>query len=275
MSLLRYGIRLAIAVVAAAAMLCALIQVHARYEAHRAKSILAKAWKVRIGDTEASVLPWVKQYRGYKWISGPQRREDLGRKEDCVDPEWCEHEIEYQLPLLPDYEYAVEVNPWGFYTLPNPQRSRLQDVLRAVINGVPAPLRSRVGMRDWLATVDIAIRGGRVSRVSAAVFVEGRSQWIGHEWTLAGEMPRYDMRLRSYTIDGAHLSFRNNGGGAVRHYLTPRAPEDVVQAARSVNTACLTSFLGCRGMCDLSGRTVQYLKTHPDETWNIRPPECR
>lgn len=59
--------RLVIAVAIAAAVFCAVAWSYTAYKTSRAKSLLAEASHVRIGDREASVLALAQRYGGIKW----------------------------------------------------------------------------------------------------------------------------------------------------------------------------------------------------------------
>lgn len=268
----RLALRFAIAALGLVALLYGLTRAYVEYEAHRATSMLAEAGRVQIGDSEASVLPFVRRYGGFKWIL--QTRAGLGRKEDWVD-QW---EYEHELRSLSDYAYFVEVDPWGFPTVAGVKgnyQGRFDDALRAAMRAIPADVRPLLGMRDWVAGVQFSIRGGRVSSVAATVIVEGRSGWLGHQWTLANEMPHQDLQARSYAVGSAFMNMSNGGGEALENMLTPRASEEEIQAAHTANTACLTSVHGCDGFCDLSLPAVHYLNRHPDAAPNLIPPKCQ
>ncbi len=60
------------------AAFCGLLRTYAQYNAHRAKSLLADASTVHIGDTEESVLALTRRYEGFKWTPEPLRLENSG-----------------------------------------------------------------------------------------------------------------------------------------------------------------------------------------------------
>ena len=41
------------------------------YEVHRARLMFEETSRVRVGDSEASVLPLVRRYGGFKWAPEP------------------------------------------------------------------------------------------------------------------------------------------------------------------------------------------------------------
>jgi len=263
-----FGLRLVVAVLAIIAVLYVSVRAYVGYEVHRAMSMLAEASRLQIGAAEATVLPMVKRYGGFKWTPEP-----LPPGKDCMDPEECD----YERNLLSDYRYGLEVSPFRLVTTEDfsAQRGRVTLAIRTAINAVPAHLRGMLGMRDWGATVDLAIRGGRVQSVSGVLLVEGRSEWIGHEWRLASAMPRREMQAKAFVVETGFLEMENGGGMMIQDIFTPEASEEAVQAARKFNVACLTSIRGCDGFCDMAPRTIEYLKQHPEMGGNIIPPKCQ
>jgi len=234
-----------------------------RYQDHRAMSLIDEASRVRVGDREASVLPLLGRYGGYKWMT-----ERLQPKENWIDKE----EYDYQIRRLSDYSYVLGVSPFGTTT---GEMSRWTRTLRSARDAVPSNLRAILGMRDWGTTVQFSIRGGRVLSVSAMTLVHGRSEWLGTRWVLAEGMPRHDMQPRTYAIGASTLTMGDGGGDMIENVFTPEASPDEVEAARQFNAQCLTSIKGCDGLCNIAPHALRYLKDHPDVVWNIIPPDCR
>jgi hypothetical protein len=269
----RAFLRLTIAALGVVVLLAISARAYVEYEVHRATTMLAEVGRLQIGDTEAVALPLVTKYSGFKWT--PERPSDLGPRDNWIS-QWA---YEHRLKTMSDHAYVFDVNPWGF---PDGagilwgERRRLDAVLRAILCTVPIRVRPLIGMRDWNAQVQISIRNGRVSNVTAMVLVANRDVWFGHEWALAEEMPHEDLQTSSYAVGATALSMGMNpgGGGAILNYLTPRASNEQIQAAHSINTACLTSIKECRGFCELSRPTTQYLDKHPEAATNITPPKC-
>ncbi len=265
----RLGSRLVIAALLLAAALYGSLRAYVEYEAHRATSMLVEASRVQVAATEASVLQLVRRYGGYKWTPEP-----LSPRENWVDQD----EYEYQRNLLSDYVYILEVKPFGFLTAAASQvgrRAQFDHAARVAKKAVPTDLRPILGMRDWFAGVQLSIRSGHVQSVSATVVLEGRSEWIGHEWELADTMRYRELQPRAFAIGSAFLDMEDNGGMEIRSFVTPKASEEEFQVARSLNAGCLTSIVGCNGLCDFAPRTLQYLKQHPDAAWGITPPKCQ
>ena len=261
------ALRLVIAVLVVAAVLWGSLRAYTEYEAHRAASMLAEASRLRVGDTEESVLPLVKRYGGYKWTPEP-----LPPREQWTDL----REYDYQRDLVSDYKYDFDVSPFGLLTTDGHvgQRGRVTRAIRAAINAVPKRLRAAIGMRDWGTLVDLSIRGGRVQSVLATAQVEGRSEWVGHEWRFVSAMPHSEMQGKAFVIDSAILEMENGTGMLIQNIFTPEASEEEVRAARKFNAACLTSMRGCDGFCDIAPRALEYLKQHPDAGGGIIPPKC-
>ena len=97
-------LRLIVAVLALAAVVYGSLWAYVEYEVHRAKSMLAEASRIRVGDTEASVLPLVRRYGGFKWTP-----EQLSPREQWVDKD----EFDYQKHLLSDYKYELGISPFA------------------------------------------------------------------------------------------------------------------------------------------------------------------
>jgi hypothetical protein len=221
--------------------------------------MLAEASRVQVGDTEASVLPLVRKYSGYRWTTEP-----LPPREQWLDKD----EYEYRKELASDRQYEFGT---GMYFA----TSQLGRALRATKDAVPTQLRRQLGMNEGGTVVVLSIRGGRVQSVSAETLFQGRCNWLGHKWELAEKMPHYGMPPRTYAVGAAHLTMLAGGlfgGEMIENFFTPRASEEEVDAARKFNTACLTG--NCNGLCDVAPRALKYLKQHPDAAWNIIPPKC-
>lgn len=74
------------------------------YKVHRAKSLLAEASRIQIGDSESSVLALVGRYGGFKWTPEP-----LKPREQWIDKD----EFDYQTLQQSDYTYALGISPCG------------------------------------------------------------------------------------------------------------------------------------------------------------------
>ena len=260
------GLRLLVAMLATAAVLLLSMRAYVAYEFHRATSMLKEASRVQVGDAEATVLPLVKRYGGFKWSP-----DSLGAKEDWLDKE----EYDYQKELISDYSYELGASPFGLTSSGMGQgQHRITQAIRTAMNKTPSQLRTVLGMRDWGAEIVMTIRGSRVQSVSAIVLVEGRTNWLGHEWSFANAMPERRIRTRVFVVRSVALEMPSNGGALIQNIFTPQASAEEVQVARKFNSSCLTSLRGCDGFCDFIPGIVEYLKQHPAAAGNIIPPKC-
>lgn len=263
--------RVIIAVAILATVLCAITWNYTAFKASRAKLLLVEASRVRIGDSEASVLALVQRYGGVKWEPSGSTRTTMGSRENWLD----KSEYERALRTYPDYDYSILVNPWGFPTIApeSDSRRRLKAVLRSAMEVVPASVRAPFGLRDWLSSVDINIRDGRVSKVSGMVLVEGRSRWLNYEWSLVSEMPR-EPQSRTYMTEPVNILMKTDRSRGLRNILTPTASEQETEAAHLWNTTCLTSFRSCTDRCELSPAAFRYMTNHPNVSRGIWEPTC-
>ena len=264
--------RVIIAAAIVATVLCAIAWNYTAYKASRAKSLLAETSRVRIGDSEASVLALVQRYGGVKWEPSGSTRTTMSPRENWVD----KSEYDRALGTYPDYAYSIQVNPWGFPTIAPESHSsrRLGAVLWSAMDIVPASIRAPFGLRDWVSEVDINIRDGRVSKVSGMVLVEGRSRWLNHEWSLVSEMPREPMQARAYMTEPVNILMRTDRSRGVGNILTAQASEQETEAAHLWNTACLTSLRSCTDRCELSPAAFRYMTNHPAVSRGIWEPTC-
>jgi hypothetical protein len=261
--------RVIIAVAIVATALCAIVWNYTSYKASRAKSLLAEASRVRIGDSAASVLALVQRYGGVKWEPSGSTRTTLGPRENWLD----KSDYEHALRTYPDYDYSILVNPWGFPTIApeSDSRPRLKAALRSAMEVVPASIRAPFGLRDWVSSVDINIRDGRVSKVTGVVLVEGRSRWLNHQWSLVSEIPREPMQARAYMTEPVNIAMRTGRSRGVENTLTAQASEQETEAAHLWNTACLTSLRSCTDRCELSSAAFRYMKNHPEVSQGWEP----
>jgi len=177
------------------------------YKAHRAKSLLAEASRIQIGDTESSVLALIGRYGGFKWTPEP---EPLPPRDQWIDKDEYDYQYEYRNDLQSDYKYELGISPFG--TTVAAPKDRWTETLRSVRESVPVRLRPLLGLRDWGTEVEVSIRRGHVQSVAAMTLVEGRSQWLGHRWELAERMPRSHMPSRAYAIGAANLTMAEGAG---------------------------------------------------------------
>jgi hypothetical protein len=266
-----WGLQLLSALFTSAVLVLVVLRSCVRYEVHRATSLLADASQIRVGDAEASVLPLVKRYDGFKW----GKKEPLGAKEDYIDKDEYDYELVHEKELASDYKYSLPVSPFSLMPHPLQEPGRLKKALRNAMVKSPVPLRSWLGARDWGIDVEIAIRDGRVQSVVGLVLAEGHTQWLGQEWRFVSAMPRVEMQRKTFNIDASYLEMPTGGGELNECTFTPKASSEQVRVSRQFNIACLTSVRGCDGFCDFDPDTIAYLKEHPEAAGNIIPPKCK
>ena len=235
---------------------------YVEYETHRARRMFEETSSISVGDSEASILPLVRRFSGFKWTPEP-----LGPRERWLDKD----EYDYQKNRVTDYSYELGLTCFGTI---RPEAGRVALMLGRLTAAIPARLRPALGMREWIAEVRLSIRLGRVQDVSARTVFAGSCGSLGHSWELAEGMPHYGMPRRNYVIGVAHLTTDAGGGTLIENFLEPQASPEEVEAARQFNTDCLTSVKGCSGLCDVAPSAIAYLKRHPDAAWNIIPPKC-
>ncbi len=261
-------LRLAILVLILAIATWGSLWIYVHYEADRAMSMIAEAARVRVGDSEASILPLVKRYGGFQRAAEP-----LPPREEAQD----KREYDYRKNLWRERQYALQVSAFGLLTLDSDtgRPRRITWAMWDAIRAVPVRWRAPMAMRVWGADIDVAIRDGRVQWISAMVLVEGRAEWIGHISTFTRAMPYRSLQGLTFVSSARFLSMGNGGGAAIETSFTPEASTEQIQTARAFNAGCLTSIRGCDGFCDLVPRAIEYLKQHPEVPPGIGLPACR
>src|SRR5579884_2888076 len=99
-----FALRIVVTGFLVGAALFSLLWAYVEYERTRAMLLITAASAVRIGDTEASILPLVWRYRAWKEIPEP-----LPPREQWID----KNEYDYQRDRQSDYQYTVGVSPFG------------------------------------------------------------------------------------------------------------------------------------------------------------------
>ena len=283
---MRFGIarrttgRVLICIIAVPLLMVGASWSYAKYEARRAKLLLAEAARIRIGDSEASIQPLLRRFGGGTCVD--LETPEQGTKVDW----WGKSEHEHWLRNVPDCSYFVDVDPWASpLSVKSGKFVDSKAYVRAKLAmwAIPGRVRSLLGMREWNTYASISVRGGHVAAVRAGVYVEHRGDWVAHRWELLKEMP-YDPYRRpslDYSVDGAFLTFpqvgdeNGPGSAAIWNYLTNKASESQIQAAQSINMSCLTGPFACKGICDLSHQTIEYLKRHPEAARGYIVPDCQ
>ncbi len=262
--LLRLVLRLTMLVVVLIALLCCGLRVYTAYLVHRAVALLDEAARIAVGAAEDSILPLVSRYGGQRQIpSPPEDIQDCPNKADC----------EYRNAHIPDYSYEIDLSALNVYSGPDRQPGRLCRAQAFLMMRTPIFLREPLSMRFWTADVIISIHAGRVETIHSGLYVEGRPAWLGNAWTLSADMPS-EWRPKNYVVDGTFLEMWNDGGAGTNHYLTPAATPEQFQAAHEFNARCLTGFIPCRCLSDLSPGAFQYMTKHPEIGDTITTPGC-
>jgi hypothetical protein len=133
--------------------------------------------------------------------------------------------------------------------------------------------RRTLGLRVWGVNGLLRISGGTVSSVSVAVMVEGENEWLMAKWLYSSEIPADEIKLwnrgerTSYLAHWTHLHFGLETGEGLISNITASATPEELQAARSINLDCLTSFRGCHSLCELLPRAAQYFRENQSKVW--------
>lgn len=223
------------------------------HEARRADEMLAALSGVKLGDTEENVSQILGNFGGYRWTPRDEPQGDL--------------------------RYVVEVNPWYWPNMAGHQRQfeKLARRIVGLMNTCPRFRRS-VGLRFWTADGEIHLNRGRVAGVHVSVIVEGQDEWLGGMWNLDNEIPLFEREhfsgikqswpeISRYVVSWTHLHVGDGTGEGVKTWITPQASQSEMYAARHMNLSCLTSWRGCKALCNLMPEASRYHKEHPLAGW--------
>jgi hypothetical protein len=208
-------------------------------EAERATVLLQELRDVRLGQSEESVLPLIRRFKGFH--------------------------PEYALD-----SYSVRVGSPLYYL--SGRWARLDSAM-VWLTSVHANTRRRLGLRMWGVNGMLNISSGTVSSVSATVGVEGENEWLVAEWFYSSEIPAEEVKLwnqgerTSYVAHWAHLHLGYETGEMFISNVSANAAPKELQAARSVNVDCLTSFRGCHSLCELQPRAAEYFREKQSSVW--------
>jgi len=114
---------------------------------------------------------------------------------------------------------------------------------------------NKAGLRYWRLNIFASAQDGLVRNISANLYVVGRYEALGTEWTIGSDLPsRYAREgrdiddTRTY-MSWYHITSRPSGEG-FRIYTIPQStPKELL--ARKINRKCMLSFKGCDGLCEL------------------------
>lgn len=229
-------------------LIVCLISLHAylAYEAHVAGELLQNLQSLTLGQSETSALRLSQKYEGFQWVN--KYKPDFDNS---------------------DYEYAVQVNPWHYDTLPG-YTSGVHRVVRSLVKRTRPEWRHALGLRKWLVAGDIRIRAGRVESVSGQMIAEGRDKWLGGEWNLVAVIPpdrveHYRGTLSgtpTFTVNSGHLLW-DDEGKFLEAWLTPAVSTSNARTGRDLNVMCLNYRPGCAGFSELMPGAAAEYYSHP------------
>jgi hypothetical protein len=229
-----------------------LARAYLSYEATRAGRMLKELAAVKIGDSEAQVLPILKRYGGCRSVLEPYTKVDKT-----------------------DYECLVEIGPSGIYYVVNRANTCMfYRTTRAVLSSLNPRLRRAIGLRRWNVYGRVGFKDNKATVVYGAVMVEGSHEWLAGDRTLAETIPESEIErfvtspavswpqsnryLVGWCIRLIAMEIKNGGGEGASSWITPAATEDEKRSAHEFRWNCLTSRSGCRTVCDLYPAAVEY-----------------
>jgi hypothetical protein len=241
-----------------------LAQAYLAYEITRAGQMLKELEAVKLGDNEASVLPILRKYDGFR--RAPE--------------EWAKFD-------KADYENLVEIGPSGVYAVADRTNTCMfYRVTRAVLSSLNSRLRRAVGLRRWNVWGRIGFKNNRVIVVVGGVTVEGSNEWLDGNWILVETIPESEIErfVTSPGITWPHMNryllgwYRqrffpivDGGGEGSLAWITPSATEDEKRSAHGFMLQCLSSRSSCRTVCDLVPAAAEYANSG---TWKERKEAC-
>jgi hypothetical protein len=220
---------------------------------------------VRLGDSEASVLPLAQRQDGHRQVPEFPKNGNLRYEE-------------------PDYEYLLKVDPWHIY-VPVGHIGTVDSAIRAATATISPRLRRAIGLRRWWVVGSIGLKQGRIIAVTTSVLVEGSDEWLGGVWRLLDTIPDQEIQhfviqpgvswpqMNHYLIGWTHpnLSKSDGAGEAVEVWMTPSATQEERQSATQFMLQCLTSRSGCQTVCDFVPGASEYVRSG---TWTERKEAC-
>jgi hypothetical protein len=269
--MVRFGLKFAASAFVLILFLFCGFRAYSVFLAHRAILLLDEARSIQIGDAEESIRPLVARYGAAKWTPPSERTDNcpLILNEVCIQsPPESTSDREYRNAHQPDYTYGVEISPFDLFALLHDQFRGFHLALVYLMFRTPIFWRNLLALRNWDAFAYISIRGRHVEKVSSGLYVEGRTQWLGHAWHLLAEMPPPESPKKTYRAEVGFLEL-NTGGSITEQTLTPSATAEQFVAARSITKICITSLILCNSLTDLSPRAFEYKRLHPEADSNL------
>lgn len=244
---------LAIAAIFVLVLSCyGLARAYLYYEAARAKRMVNELAAVKIGDSEAQVLPTLERYGS------------------CRNPLEGIQEFDRT-----DYGCLVEIGPSGIYYAVDRANTRVfYRIARAVLSSLNPRFRRAIGLRRWNVYGRIGFKDNKAKVVFAMVMVEGNHEWLSSDWRLVETIPESAIE-RFVTTPGVFwphgnrylvgwwirliaMESQNGGGEGASSWITPSATEDEKRSAHEFRWECLTARSGCHTICDLYPAAEEY-----------------
>src|ERR1700690_2284482 len=229
------------------------------YEAARAERMLNELAAVKIGDSEAQVLPILERYGSCRNVTEAYSGLDKT-----------------------DHECLVEIGPSGiYYAVDHAHTDAFYRITRAVLSSLNPRLRRAIGIRRWNVYGRVGFKDENATVVLGAVMVEGSHEWLASNWTLVQTIPPHEIDRFvtspgvSWPHDANHylvgwwirliaMEIQNGGGEGAGSWITPSATQDEKRSPHEFHSNCLTSRSACRTVCDLYPAAEEYAKTR---TW--------
>lgn len=264
--LTRKRLRVAGWTLVAVSTLCAVLYGAARItqalEYRRAAIFLEELKSIQLGQSEASVMPFIQQYEGVR------AEESLGFKGDSyilrIDP-W------HLMHALPGPDWAEHAYGWAFSEFGNWRRT--------------------LKLRSWTVNGQVAFADGKVKMVSGGLVLEGENEWLMADWHYEPEIPAYLLAKSPnkslpgeeprYEAHWTHLHFGDETGEGIISSVTPLSTAGQLNAAHNINLQCLMSGRGCHSLCDLMPDATRYRREHGggwgwnSGSWGTQPHDCQ
>jgi hypothetical protein len=228
-----------------------LARAYLAYEAARAGRMLKELGAVKIGDSEAQVLPMLERYGNCRGLLQPYTKVDKT-----------------------DYECLVEIGPSGiYYIVDRANAGMFYRITRAILSSLNPRFRRAIGLRRWSVYGRVGFKDKQAKVVFGSVMVEGSNEWLEGSWGLEQTIPPSEIdafvnsRVISWLHDPNHylggwgrliaMEVQNGGGEGYGVAITPAATDEERRSAHEFRLQCLTSRLGCRTVCDLYPAAVE------------------
>lgn len=138
---------LAMAAVFALVLSCyGLARAYLHYEAARAERMMKELGDVKLGDSEAQVLPILERYGSWRRVLEPYTNEDKT-----------------------DYEYMLDIGPSGIYYLVDRANiGAFYRMTRAILSSLNPRVRRAIGLRRWDVYGRVGFKDKRVKVVEGS-----------------------------------------------------------------------------------------------------------